>query len=736
MSFRSQRAARFRRDLFLCILAASVLGCAWAAIPPPADMAVDVVVSGRTSTIRSLTVRSAGQEIPATYSGDRIHNTPGFSWYVSRHYALKTDYGEMDAHRDLALLEAAYPQYLAFFGLEPPGIEAKRMAVVDATSKESLARALQSDGIAWDFSGGGITFDGYNTSYVYPSGSLQYHHRYILLHEAVHLYQDCLFGSVEATPLWFYEGIADVLANHTWDEEHQRLTVSVVDKPTVHNWYDEALQRYRKEPFTASQILSGAKSGRELGFLLVTYFTTDVDRAMRFRIWWQEMCRWRLRGAFRERSDRLLRELFGPRETLDAGFAAWVKERRDSFHYVDWGWEQDGDTLMSYGYPQTGAYSQTNLLLALSDKPDDDPLVMDYPEGSAPAVVGPVARGVQEPSVGCVIGFRLNPHAGEAGLGFGVEGRSFYKVLISAAKELILDGRSLKLPRQVFPLPAPLRTAIAGAGCQLGLTVRITEDSLVATVRAGEPGKVQEFSAGAPLNAAARERLLSRPLCVLSRGGRHFITPFVDASSRPEPDPNVPAPANRWRNPAQEELYGLYRAAWRLGGGAPGSLLALRGALCAAATQDIRAQAEALARFRRERPMVARDIRSSAAPPATQDRAIADLYGLDLDLRVQPPDKGDLAAMEAVLTGPSGTAGRLRLSLGPECGTAAPGWYRLPVVLPGGSLWLTRLGRITDPSSPARATATLEATVDGQHLTLTAGRLLTPTPSGWRITPE
>ena len=88
------------------------------------------------------------------------------------------------------------------------------MAIVYAKEKETLAEAMATHGRAWDFRGGGITFNECSATYQYPSGGLQYHLRYILLHEATHLFQACLAPNLRSMPSWYTEGVADLLSHH------------------------------------------------------------------------------------------------------------------------------------------------------------------------------------------------------------------------------------------------------------------------------------------------------------------------------------------------------------------------------------------------------------------------------------------------------------------------------------------------------------------------------------------
>ena len=49
----------------------------------------------------------AAPKAPLTYSGDHIGPYPGFSWFVSRHYAILSDMEEKDVRDALDLLDVA-----------------------------------------------------------------------------------------------------------------------------------------------------------------------------------------------------------------------------------------------------------------------------------------------------------------------------------------------------------------------------------------------------------------------------------------------------------------------------------------------------------------------------------------------------------------------------------------------------------------------------------------------------
>ena len=631
--------------------------------PPPDGMAADIVVSGRTSTVRNVDVAACGSTIPKTFSGDAVKNTPGFSWYVSKHWALKTDYPEEKARFYLTLLEEAYPHYVGLFGREIPGIGQMRMAVCYASKKELLQKAMKADGATWDFQGGGITLEKWKCAYEYPSGTLDYHQRYIVLHECTHLYQLCLLGSSYTVPGWYTEGVADGLANHVYDPQARRLTVWVFDKATTRNPLDSGLAALRRSATTAEMIHDTKGNERGLAFLLAHYLLDDPDRAQKLRLWRDEMFPKNLKDRSLAESSRLMQALFGPWRTINEGFQAWAAGLRNTFHYAEWGWEQDGDLIWSYGFAEGGRLSETDINLPPRHTPAYDPFRMDYPLQPMSPLVGPVARGTAEPAVGCLIDFTRTPGEGRAGLGLGViadqedaappkdakpnpdapqvksgvkvftinpgraSGSGYLAILIDREKELVIEGAPLRLERKAVPLPPALRKAITAGGHAVGMTVRISAAGLEITLRARDPkaGEPEEFKHSVALTAEQRERVMSRPGAILSHGGRHGVTPYFDDRRRPEPDLTIPAPPNRWRNPGDKQLAALYRAGWLLADKTPPSLAALKGTMLSAADKAPETQQAALAQFRKEVASVLAEVERSGAAADAAAKAKAAL---------------------------------------------------------------------------------------------------------------
>ena len=609
------------------LLAAATARPAEEHVPAPAAMAAEVIVSGRTSTAVRVDVARVGDRIPATFSGDALKNVPGFPWYVSRHFALRTDYAEEKARHLLTVLEMAWPHYVELFGREPEGLAERRLAVCYATSRDALRRVLAADGMRWDFAGGGITFEQRRCAYVYPSGTLEYHRRYILLHECMHLYQQCLVGTCYTTPWWFYEGIADSLAGHVYDSENRRATFHVLDKPTTHDHFDEGKRALAEKPLTARQIHEAGEVPRGVAFLLAHFLLDDPGRLQRLRIWRDEMLRRAPKKPISE-GGRLIENLFGSWDTVNADFQRWLDDAHNTFHYAEWGWEQDADTLWSYGFAEGGRLSQTDVYLPAGEQPAAHPLRMDWPAQPASPLVVPAARGVDEPSVGCLLDFSRCPGRGVVGFGLGLVGDTpgrpdCLRILIKKGERLVLDGSTLGLGRKEIALPEALRQAAAAAGHRFGVTATVRREALRVLVRAGDPAKgaLESAEASVPVTEPVRARLLSQPATLLSRDGWHGVTPYFDARRPEPPDLSVPAPPNRWRNPGDRALAALFEAAWRLGDPAPGLLVSLRDRLLAAAAGSPSVQQQALEAFEAALPRVLTEIEQCGAPEEARDHA-------------------------------------------------------------------------------------------------------------------
>jgi len=589
----------------------------------------------------SISIVKTGQDIPPNFSEGKVRNTPGFEWYVSRHFACKTDMGESWARKCLTWAELAYPHAVWVMGGEPEGIDRRRMVFVYGKSLKTMRDATFSDGgFRWSHSGGGVTFDFLKAAYNYPSGSLTYHKRELVIHENIHLLQACLTGSCRNTPNRFLEGVTYALANHVYDKRKRQLTVGVLDKPTINNLLDAGLQELAQRPGSIRDLLESEGSGCICG-LYTQFMWTDPDRLMKWRLWRDGLFAAKTTSArqIRQVDRRLMEQIYGDLDKLDRQWKAWLAERRSTFHYVGWGWEQTGDTLWSYGWPKNTPFSQTNINLPLGEKSAPDALKMDWPAEPMPAhLVGPVHRGPPEPTVAALLDFSRNPAKGLCGLAFGVilktrrpgrlpqDARGQLNVYVRDGLVLVLDGDSLGAKTVEARIPQSVRDAMKRDAHRVGLTVRVAATEIVATLRAGKPGNVTTFSANLPLTNWQRKRILREPSAVIARDGYHGVTPYFDTLRPSPPNLNIPAPANRWRFAAEDKTYRLYRAAHLLGKAAPKNLLELRQALVEAMDKPPAAQAKAIEKYRIGIGKVIADIRALTDKPNAR-AALAELQG-------------------------------------------------------------------------------------------------------------
>jgi hypothetical protein len=661
-------------------------------IPSPAETPVELVVSGRTSTLRSIRIVKTGQKVPPTFAGKKMANTPGFSWYLTQHYAMKAQVAKLEEKHVVELLvvaELAYPHQVRVLGREPDGIDSQRLAIVYANTMDDLNSAVRTDlGDNYRGGGGGVTLSGNQTAYNYwTSGGLLYHRRDLLLHENMHMLEMCTFG-VGRTVAWFGEGITHAIAQHVYDQERKQLTVAVLDRAPPNDFYDAGLQNVADRPVSGEDFYEGrvGEPYRPGVYLLFTQFCwSDPDRLMKWRLWRDELSRGGPEDKLR-RNRRLMREVFGPPEEFDRAWRAWLAQRRNSFHYASWGWEQDREALQAYGWPSAGfEYSQMNINYAPGEKVVYDPLRMDYPLAPTPALVGPLAQGGDAPAVGCLLHFRDEPERGLAGMALararakptivrtndsgklvldgtkagrpletlelpaewkaalqpgrdrvgltvelGEAQESLVPVLIKGCRELIVDGAAIGLGKKTLALTNELQQAIRQHGNQVGMTLRIAKESLEITLRAGPAAATTEMRVALPVTASQRQALLSGQLALLAKDGYHRITPCLDLQRRPEPDLSQTAPLGRWRFAGDEALDRLYRAAYVLGPETPASLRQLKNTLVDACDKEPARQQAAITAHREQLPRVLNDLRA-VRDSRVRGRALAALLGVTLD---------------------------------------------------------------------------------------------------------
>ncbi len=574
------------------------------AVPPPSETPAKVVVSGRTSTAIDIKVVKTGQEIPLTCAGKKIANTPGFEWYVSEHYALKSQMDEKFSQMMLEISELAFAHWEEMTGLIPPDLKTTRMCIVYAKNMDELNRSIKSDfGGSYKGEGGGITLWENMTSYNYLSGSLQYHLKDLVIHENLHMLQGVVLKHNMGTEGFTYGG-----AQHVYDSNKKQLTVMVFDQAPTNHHTDNGIASLQKEFKTMQDMAANHwDEGGGLGAVYSHFFWNDPDRWFKWCIWRDEFY---LDKVNQKTNVEMMEEIFGSLEKLNVEWEKWVKSRRVTFHRIDWGWEQNGNVIWAYGFPWDKNYwSQMNIQHAPIEKVVYDPMRMDYPLEPMPPIVGPVKRGVEEPSIGFVISNVGGSCWG--GFGLGVKDRSMCQVIIISDKALVIEGKELPpnqtIERKEFALTEEIKEAAKKDAGRYGVTIQIKKDRLEVTIKAG--AELKTMTASVPITATLYDRLMNGYMAMIGKDGYPAFIPFIDDGRQMEPDLSKPAPANRWRFPAEKEVYALYRAAWRLKDKAPASLIELKEAMLKTVDKEASVQNTALQLYKTHLPKVIDDIK-------------------------------------------------------------------------------------------------------------------------------
>ena len=211
-------------------------------VPPPSATPAKIVVGGPTSTAVDIKIVKVDQQIPKTYAGKQIHNTPGFQFYVSQHYALKSSRDETIRRMMLEVAELAYPHWVALVGAEPPDPDT-RMYFVCAKSSDADDRSDEER----RGHGHGRRLRRRHHHLQQPL-RLQLPERNaslppapLVIHENLHMLQMVVYG-IAGSEDFTYSG-----EQHVYDPAKKQLTVMCLDKAPINNWTDVGLAALRKD---------------------------------------------------------------------------------------------------------------------------------------------------------------------------------------------------------------------------------------------------------------------------------------------------------------------------------------------------------------------------------------------------------------------------------------------------------------------------------------------------------
>ncbi len=302
----------------------------------------------------------AAPETPRTYSGDFIGDHPGFTWHTSRHYAICSDMDGDSVREALDLLELAWPHYARTFQWRPPESESCRQAIVLASDRATLERCMAEDALHAPLLGG-LTQEGYACSYLYAGAP--YQTRYILLHEATHLYQYCLSGDTRGCYGFLLEGIADYLSSHIYDTDTRALSVHVLDRAPIHPHLEEGhadWERQGRPGFAA--LFDNPSPSRGLSVLMVAFLQRDAEAAAKWRLFCERIVRDMAEKDAKRTTLAALTALYGKPESLDAPFKTWISGLRPTFELVERDFDQSAPDVFK-ALPPSNATARLKIRL-------------------------------------------------------------------------------------------------------------------------------------------------------------------------------------------------------------------------------------------------------------------------------------------------------------------------------------------------------------------------------------
>jgi hypothetical protein len=256
------------------------------------------------------------------------------------HYHLRYAGTPAAAREAGAVLEAAWPQWRAFFGTEPPRPKDGRLEVRFFGDRAAWARGLTRAKVGVPAGAGGYYDPGTRTAYLYAQPTT-YFTRVLLLHEATHQFHFlACTGNRAPTAAWYTEGLAEYLSWHRWDGA--KLDLAVLPGVSLKDYAAAARGEISAGNFDLGAVVAGrTPASRAVAWALMRYLATGRDGKP-------------LEGfaAFRHKMDRggragsLFRACFGPPRRVQPRLLAWLRDHQAPWAQVFNEWEQVGPAAL------------------------------------------------------------------------------------------------------------------------------------------------------------------------------------------------------------------------------------------------------------------------------------------------------------------------------------------------------------------------------------------------------
>ena len=230
------------------------------------------------------------------------------------------------------LLEAAYPQWAAFFGSKPEG----RLPAKIYADANAMKAGMAADGITYG-GGGGYYHPGNRTFYAFAQPSA-FFSRMLILHEGTHQFHYlAATGNRGYAGFWFGEGLAEHFGMHVWDGAE--LSMGMVPLISLEDYPAQALAEFdAKGRDLAALVADQGGFTRPSGWGLVSWLIDErpAGAAALFA-----------RLNAREEPPKAWTAVFGAISAADAAaYRLWLQGHQQPWREVWRAFEQRGDALV------------------------------------------------------------------------------------------------------------------------------------------------------------------------------------------------------------------------------------------------------------------------------------------------------------------------------------------------------------------------------------------------------
>lgn len=251
----------------------------------------------------------------------------------SAHYELHHAGAQSEAEEYAAVLEAAWPQYEAFFGAAPKLSKDERLRVHFARDRAGFERAIRADGTRPPSGAGGYYWPGSRAAYLYKQPT-RYYTRALLIHECAHQFHYLArTGNRNPKASWYTEGVAEHLCWHEWDGE--QLTLGLRPVISLKDYPKAAAKEIDAQDFDLLAAVSSPHgTSRPVGWALLHFMATQDKHVSpaRFR---------RFRSAMDKGAEpaRAFERHIGDAKKLLPVVRAWLQARAQPWDHVFNEWE-------------------------------------------------------------------------------------------------------------------------------------------------------------------------------------------------------------------------------------------------------------------------------------------------------------------------------------------------------------------------------------------------------------